>query len=310
MELHVAVGVIHNPDGAVLVARRHEHLHQGGLWEFPGGKLEPGETARQALRRELHEELGISVEQACPLIKIHHDYPDRRVLLDVWRVGAFSGNPQGLQGQPIRWVSADELLRLEFPAANRPIVAAARLPDYYPIVDGDDGEAMLKRLEVLAGSGYPLAQLRAKKLDERAYRMLAERAVEFARPLGMSLLLNGDPEQVRQTGAAGVHLTAKRLMTLRQRPLPEDLWVAASCHGTEELLQAKRIGVDFAVLSPVLATPSHAEVEPLGWPRFGALMTGAQLPVFALGGMTPVHLAEARRLGAQGIAGIRGFAGG
>ncbi len=305
-ELHVAVGVVSSPKGEILIARRHGHLHQGGLWEFPGGKVERGETAEEALRRELREELAIEAQQVSPLIGIRHHYPDLSVFLDVWRVDAFRGVPKGMQGQPVRWVGADELPQFAFPAANRPIVAAVRLPGFYPIVDGDGGgaEAMLERL---CGQGYRLAQLRAKRLSDADYRELARRAVDYCRARGLGLLLNAEAQWVSETGAAGVHLSSRRLMALQARPLPEEFWVAASCHGLEEIRHAERIGVDFIVLSPVLATPSHPEAEPLGWPRFGALAQAANLPVFALGGMSPSHLAQARSIGAQGVAGIRGF---
>jgi len=307
--LHVAVGVVRNGLGEILIARRHGHSHQGGLWEFPGGKVEPGETAWDALRRELREELAITVERAGPLIRIAHDYGDRRVLLDVWRVDAFSGQPQGLEGQPIRWVAADELPRLDFPAANRPIVAAARLPGYYPIVDGgpDGGEALFSTLEHLCAAGHSLAQWRVKTADTAAWLALARRAVDFCRPRGLDLLINAEPELALQTGAAGVHLTGRRLLALRQRPLPAGLWVAASCHSPEDIRHAERIGVDFVVLSPVLPTPSHPDAQPMGWDRFGAWTEAAHLPVFALGGMARAHLAQAQARGAQGIAGIRGF---
>ncbi len=307
-ELHVAVGVIYNLRGEILIARRHDHLHQGGLWEFPGGKVEPGETVEEALRRELREELAIEVGEASPLIGIRHDYPDLSVFLDVWKVDAFRGVPEGLQGQPIRWVNPDELPHFAFPAANQPIVAAARLPEFCPIVDGDSGraEAVLERL---CAQGFRLAQLRAKRLSDQSYRDLARRAVDYCRPRGLDLLLNAEPPWVIETGAAGVHLPSRRLMALQERPLPEEFWVAASCHGPEEIRRAEGIGVDFIVLSPVLATPSHPDAEPLGWPRFGALAQAANLPVFALGGMSPAHLAQARRFGAQGVAGIRGFDG-
>lgn len=151
--LHVAVGVVRNRQGEILISLRHDHLHQGGLWEFPGGKVEPMESAEDALRRELREELSITVEQATPLIKIRHDYGDRQVLLDVWQVNAFGGNPQGLENQPILWVSPDKLHQFDFPAANRPIAAAARLPRFYPIVNGglDDEEALFAKLERLCG---------------------------------------------------------------------------------------------------------------------------------------------------------------
>jgi 8-oxo-dGTP diphosphatase len=309
--LHVAVGLIRNAAGELLIARRPEHLHQGGLWEFPGGKVEPGETVREALRRELKEELAITVEDASPWLKIHHVYPERQVLLDVWQVHAFSGTPFGVEDQPIRWVAAGELPRYEFPPANRPIVTAARLPDRYAIVDDEIGdvEALFRKLQQLVERGFRLIQLRAKQLDEGAYRELADRASTYFRPQAIAVLLNAEPELTLRTGTAGVHLTSARLMALNERPLSADLWVAASCHNREELRQAERIGVDFVVLSPVLATPSHPEARPLGWSYFGRLVEETNLPVFALGGMKLVDLVEAKRHGAQGIAAIRGFCG-
>ena len=122
--VHVAVGVILDVDRNILLTRRHDHMHQGGLWEFPGGKLEAGESLSVALARELQEELDITPVKTSPLIEIHHDYGDKSVFLDVHVVWEFSGQPRGLEGQPMAWVSAAQLSDYEFPAANKPIVAA------------------------------------------------------------------------------------------------------------------------------------------------------------------------------------------
>ena len=122
--VHVAVGVILDVDRNILLTRRHDHMHQGGLWEFPGGKLEAGESLSVALARELQEELDITPVKTSPLIEIHHDYGDKSVVLDVHVVWEFSGEPRGLEGQPMAWVSAAQLSHYEFPAANKPIVAA------------------------------------------------------------------------------------------------------------------------------------------------------------------------------------------
>ncbi|GIX31132.1 MAG: hypothetical protein KatS3mg124_1604 [Porticoccaceae bacterium] len=121
--LHVVAAVIPSPEGdAVLLARRLACRHLGGLWEFPGGKVEPGETPRAALVRELCEELGIEVHAATPFLELVHSYPERRVRLDVWTVTAFTGTPSGREGQAIRWVTWAELPALPLPAANRPVV--------------------------------------------------------------------------------------------------------------------------------------------------------------------------------------------
>jgi 8-oxo-dGTP diphosphatase len=123
--VHVAVAVIVDK-GQVLLTRRAADSHQGGLWEFPGGKVEPGEGVVQALGRELQEELGIAPITTAPLIQVKHDYGDKAVLLDVHMVWSFSGEPAGLEGQPMAWVLADQLAEYEFPAANVPIIAAAQ----------------------------------------------------------------------------------------------------------------------------------------------------------------------------------------
>jgi 8-oxo-dGTP diphosphatase len=118
------VGVILNAGGEVLVSRRHAHLHQGGLWEFPGGKIHVGETVQEALRRELEEELAIVVTDAAPLIDIEHSYPDRRVRLEVWTVSGYTGEPAHQDGQPIDWLRPEAMDPARFPAANLPIIHA------------------------------------------------------------------------------------------------------------------------------------------------------------------------------------------
>lgn len=306
--LHVAVGAVRAPDGRILIAKRPAHAHQGDLWEFPGGKLEPGESVVEALRRELREELNIEALESSPLIRIHHAYPDRRVLLDVWRVERFEGTPEGLQGQPIRWVRPDDLPDYDFPAANRPIVAAARLPDRYAILDGEaDVDVLKARLDALMVRGIDMIQLRARGLATHQYGALAAYAVPLCHRRGIRLLLNADPNLVRETGAAGVHLGSARLMALDRRPLESPFWVAASCHDLRELRHAERIGADFAVLAPVCPTATHPGARPLGWEAFAALVDEVAIPVFALGGLRPADTAEAKRRGAQGVAGIRGF---
>jgi len=120
------VGVLRNERGEVLVSRRHDHLHQGGLWEFPGGKIADGESSLQALVRELAEELGLSVEAAEPLLEVEHDYADRAVRLEIWQVRSYGGTPRGVEGQPVAWMAVKDLDPAVFPAANAPIIAALR----------------------------------------------------------------------------------------------------------------------------------------------------------------------------------------
>ena len=119
--IHVAVGLLLDDD-RVFVAQRNKNAHQRGLWEFPGGKVDAGETVEAALSRELNEELGIFVDYAEPVMQIKHDYTDKIVLLDVWLITRYRGEPSGCEGQPVKWLAINQLLAEQFPAANQAIV--------------------------------------------------------------------------------------------------------------------------------------------------------------------------------------------
>lgn len=303
--LQIAVGIIFNRDhDKVLIARRRPGTHQGGLWEFPGGKRHAGETRVQALRRELDEELAISMVSAHPLLCFDYDYHDAAVRLDVWIVDEWQGCPQGREGQEILWSSPMDLDAGDFPDADRRIIRMLNLPSLYFITpDSDDyGEAFFDRLETLLQSGIRLVRFRSKNLAGTARREALSRAAALCRRYNSILLCNGTVDDVTKTVCNGLHLSARELMQLEARPAGDDIWVASSCHNKEELLQASRIGVDFCVLSPVHPTTSHALVESLGWPGFAELAAAATIPVYALGGMEPDDLAVARRHGAHGIA--------
>ncbi len=310
--LHVAAAAVFDPAGRVLIARRPPQVHQGDLWEFPGGKLEPGEEVREALARELFEELGIRPTTLRPLIRVRHRYPEREVLLDVWRVDGFAGEAHGREGQPLRWVKPDALEGFEFPAANLPIVSAVRLPDRYLITGEPASEpaAFLARLERALGAGVRLVQLRAKALPAEAYAVLAREALVRCRAHGAHLLLNAEPALAQRLGADGVHLDSVRLAACRERPLGPEFRVAASCHDAAQLAHAAAIGADFAVLSPVRPTASHPDTVALGWDAFQSLTDTAALPVYALGGVGPDDLATAFTHGGQGVAAIRALWGG
>lgn len=308
--VHVAAAAIISADGReVLIARRPSNVDQGGLWEFPGGKLAPYETGLGGLKRELHEELGVEIQRAQPLIRIHHEYPDKHILLDVWQVHEFSGEPFGREGQAVRWVPMEELVNYPFPAANLPILRAVMLPTEYLITAEEEDEGVFaQRLErALVEDGVRLVQLRAKQLDEAAYLARAELSLELCRKYEARLLLNTEPELLDKVDADGIHLTSARLMSLERRPIAESKWLSASTHDRVQLAQAARVGCDFVTLSPLRTTPSHPEVAPVGWHDFQQLVERAAMPVFALGGMTRHDANHARAVGAQGIASIRDF---
>lgn len=308
-EIHVAVAVIVR-DGRVLIARRPDHVHQGGLLEFPGGKVEPGESVQAALVREIAEETSLRVPEASlePVIGIRHDYGDKRVFLDVWETKAAEGKAVGCEGQPVEWRTPEQLREEEFPAANRPIIRALRLPRELAITGGaSDSDQMVARLQAgLEVARPPLVVLRAPTMSAQAYRELAAKAVPVCEKAGAALIVHGGPEVFRTTpGARGLHMPWREAAGLSARPVPEGFWLGISCHNRQEIEQATAIGADYVTLGPVKPTDSHPDAPTLGWPAFSDLVSEAALPVFALGGLSPSDLRESRQRGGQGIAGIR-----
>lgn len=307
--VHVAVGVVRGADGRVLIARRPEHAHQGGLLEFPGGKVEPSESVQQALCRELKEETGINVRPGTmnPLIVIRHDYGDKVVLLDVWQVTGALGEPVGREGQPVFWLRPGDLVPADFPVANYPIIAAIRLPAELAITGGagDLVATIEKYRRALERCSPELVVARFPSLSFEDYRQVVAAMVDVSdRGSPPGLLVHDYPELVTELPVAGVHLSWRRAALLSSRPVGEGYWFGVSCHDARELAHAAAIGADYATLGPVLPTPSHPGAQGIGWETFAALVDNAALPVYALGGITPGARARAQAAGGQGIAGI------
>jgi 8-oxo-dGTP diphosphatase len=298
----VAAAVILRADGAFLLARRPAGKVYAGYWEFPGGKIEPGERPEDALARELHEELGIDVVVANPWITRVYAYPHATVRLHFFRVTAWRGAPHAREGQEIWWQGGGEPLATPMLPANAPVLASLALPQTYAITNaaGLGVEAQLARIDRRLSEGLRLLQVREPALAPAARAAFARAVVERAHRAGARVLVNDDATLADAVGADGVHLRATRLMALASRPA--QALVAASCHDARELSQAMRLELDFAVLGPVRATPSHPGVPTLDWPGFAALVCGASIPVYAIGGMRPEDLEAACRHGAHGLA--------
>lgn len=306
--VHVAAAALVNTEGAVLLTRRHDDAHQGGLWEFPGGKLEPGESVSEGLHRELREELGIVPDKHRPLIRVRHVYEDREVLLDVHLVTVWKGEPTGQEGQPLAWVLPPQLVDYPMPPADVPIVQALRLPSTYLITPPQlaDRDAFMAQLDASLRGGVSLVQLRVFDLPQAELVSLGRDVCRLCHASGARVLLNGAPALAEAIGTDGLHLNSRQLHAHAASAGADGL-LAASCHSPADLAQAAAIGADFALLSPVLPTRSHPDAEPLGWTRFARWVDDASVPVYALGGMHPDLLKTAWQHGAQGIAAIRGL---
>jgi 8-oxo-dGTP diphosphatase len=304
--IDVAVAILIGADGRALLAQRPTGKVYGGWWEFPGGKIEPGEATAHALARELHEELGVEVERAYPWITRVFTYPHAHVRLHFFRVLAWRGAPHGREGQAFAWQDLRALTVGPVLPANGPVLKSLALPTEYAISNAAEvGEArFLAALEARLAAGLRLVQLREKALPRDRLAALARRVVATAGRYGAIVLVNGDAALAREVSAHGVHLTARQLADAAARPALE--WVGASCHSAAELRSAEALGADFAVLGPVAATPAHPGVPTLGWDGFEASAREAAIPVFALGGMRRIDRERAWSCSAHGVAMIRG----
>ena len=307
----VAAGVIVRDDGCFLLGRRPQGSFYPGYWEFPGGKVEPGESPAGALCRELGEELGLRVERLYPWLVRTHDYEHARVRLHFFEVAQWQGEVHAHIHDALAWVMPDGL---DAPApmlpANGPILKALALPRRIGITHAAEiGVApQLTALDHALQAGLRFILIRENALPLPAQRAFVKEAVRRARMAGALTVVNGEPELAGEAGADGIHLTTARLLASHSRP--DFAWTGASCHTRAELEHAAALGLDYALLGAVKPTATHPGNKTLGWEGFAALASGLPLPVFALGGLAVEDMETARLSGAHGIAAIRGAWGG
>ena len=308
--MRVVAAVLQDAGGRLLLAQRPPGKQHAGQWEFPGGKIETGETARAALERELREELGITVVSAAHFMSVRRRRAFGELVLEAWRVAAWSGEPVAHEHSALRWLEPESGPGLPLCDADVPIWRAASLPGCYAITPepGPDLDAFLARIADGLARGVRLLQWRAPGLEATRYRDIALELLRLAHAHGAKLLLNADPDVALALGADGVQLNTARLRSLRRlSKRPPGFLVAASVHDAGEMALAAAIEADFAVISPVRPTTSHPGQTAIGWAGFEALRAESDLPAYALGGLGPGDVALARRHGALGVAGISAF---
>lgn len=304
----VAAAIIMRPDHNFLLARRPGGKPYSGYWEFPGGKIEAGESSLAALERELNEELGIRLTHARPWITRVFFYAHATVRLHFFRVTEWHGEPKPLENQSLSWQSANDIKVAPVLPANAPVLRALSLPPIYAITQATEigTDASLQNIAHALQQGVRLLQIREKTMTKDQLDIFAHKVISLAHQYDAKVLINGDIEFSQETGMDGIHLTAAQLMALESRP--ELKWCGASCHNIEELFQAEQLGLDFVVLGPVFPTLSHPGLSTtLGWQRFAALIRNYSLPVYALGGLRRQDLSAAQEMGAHGIAMVRGI---
>jgi len=304
-QVAVAAAVITRPDGSFLLGQRATDTVYSGYWEFPGGKVEAGETPRDALVRELSEELGITVRVACPWLMREHVYEHAHVRLHFFEVPQWTGELQPNVHAAMAWQFADRLEVGPMLPANGPILKALRLPRMMALTHAFEigVEAQLTALNQALARGLKCVQVREPGMDATARDAFAHAVLERCKAHGALALLNGDAVRAQALGMDGVHLSAQQLLGLSERPALE--WVGASCHTRVELEHAARLGLDYAVLGAVKPTASHPGQPAIGWQSFHAMTRDLPLPVLAIGGLAADDMDEAKQAGAHGIACIR-----
>jgi 8-oxo-dGTP diphosphatase len=303
----VAVAIFQKPDGTFLLSSRPEGKPYPGYWEFPGGKIEPGETVLQAMVRELVEELNVTITRATPWFTFMMRYTHANVRLHCWRVSQWHGEMRGMEGQHFEWQRLNALTVGPTLPGCVPIFKALALPAVYAITNATEMGASryLAHLERALEKGLRLVQIREKNLSPDLLVQFAYDVVNMSHAHGAKVLTNSDSQLARRVGADGVHLTSAQLAACTQRP--DFAMVAASAHDRDEINRAAELGFDFVVLGAVKPTMSHPGQAPLGWQRFSELVAATPLPVFALGGMAADDLVTAIEHGAHGVAMQRGL---
>ncbi len=302
---HVAVGVIYNvTKDKVLITKRSNNQHLAGYWEFPGGKVEYNEHVNAALKRELFEELGIIVNKTVPYTSIKHDYKDKKVLLDVFKVIEWSGIPKSKESQDFCWVSINKLNDYKFPDANKYIIQSILLAPLYVISKEsyEDHLQLYSAVENFFAAGLKNFQLRLKIEKDNSKQKIVKKLCVLAEKYDAKLILNGAATDIKKYSIDGIHLSTNELMKHKNRPISEGYILGASCHNEEELIKAAEINVNYAFLSPVKFTASHPEAIAMGWDRFKRLINEVDFPIYALGGMRPSDLKIANVYGAYGVA--------
>ena len=307
--LRVVAGVLKEPGGRVLIAQRPAGKHLAGGWEFPGGKRAPGERREAALAREFMEELGVEVLDARPLIRYAHDYPERRVELDVWHILEHRGEPRGLEGQALDWCAPVDLMAHDLLPADKPIVTALTLPDLCLVTGEFTGpDDFARRLAGALAAGAGLVQIRLPGAAPARLIKVGEIAAPLCRAGGATLVVNSaidDWPTLDQTGLFdGLHVSAREAASARGRPVAAGRWLGVSCHDAAELAIAARLQADYLFLGTVATSASHPGRTPLGLEAFARLVEPVRLPVYAIGGLAADDRAASWSAGAQGIAAI------
>jgi|ETNmetMinimDraft_8_1059916.scaffolds.fasta_scaffold04641_4 8-oxo-dGTP diphosphatase len=304
--IKAVVGLLKNNTGKFLISKRRSGKFKSDYWEIPGGKIDPNETPKEAIKRELKEELGINVKRLRFVRSFTHKYPDRIVDLSYFIIGNYEGEPFGAEGQNIEWVDNKDLVKYKLLPSVREIISSLSLPSKYWITpsEGHYTKDWMMQFEQKLAQGVSLIQLRAKiSLDEVFIRKIFMKCQESK----TKLLLNTTNKTYKEPYSDGWHMTTAEMLSFQSRPCPYEKIIGASTHNLYEAVRASELNLDFIVISPIKPTQTHPKTKPLGWDVAREVVDNITTPVYLLGGMSDLDLDKALTLGAQGIAGVSSF---
>lgn len=300
----VAVGVLRVPDGRVLLAQRRAGTIGAGFWELPGGKIDSGEDAAQAVVRELLEEVGVQALELGRARVYEHQFPARRVRVHCFPVRRWSGEPWGKEGQRVAWVDPQRLEVGPLLPSLELAMSSLGLPELVAVADvgraAGAADQLLQDVASLAAGGLRLLIVQGLEFAPSQRVLFVRRLRKAARGTGLQLLLSGTALEARQGGMCGLHSSSAALVAVRERP-PTRLW-AVSVHDAAGLERAEALGAQLALVSPVLPLDAHPSGTALGWDGLRRLAAATPVPVYAGGGVGPDDLQNARAAGAWGVA--------
>jgi len=292
---HAAVGIIQQADGMVLLAQRPIGKPWAGYWEFPGGKVEAGETPKSALSRELKEELGIDVIEAYPWLTRRFDYPAnynaigeltsvaKTVKLYFFVVTKWLGKPQALEGQAFCWESPNAMTVSPMLPANTPIFSALKLSRTYWILDYDLlGETeFFKQFNQLLANGVRMILLRAQRLASEGLNGLIDKLRRMTQADQMKLLIETGSVVTDLLKVDGLHLSTNALMKMDVRP--QDLLCGATCDDIHSLQHAAQLGLDYVFLRINKHVANDLSQAVIDWDLFHQQLSDYPLPVYVVG---------------------------
>ena len=306
----ISLAVIINSQGKILLSQRKKGIHLESLWEFPGGKLNSGESFKQALRREIKEELNINLGECKKLIDFNYCYPDRELHFQVFIVPVKDLVIHHAEKQNIRWIEKSKLKTLDLPSANEIICNALLMPDLYMIADYKVlGNKIISLVEKQLLCGVRMVQYRItgeyipKQTIEIGY-ILKKLCDKYS----ATLVLNSNWQLWQSIKPHGVHIKSCDLSKYRdlQDEIPFQA-LSAACHTEHDVEMINQCAIHSAVVGSVHPTQTHPEARAIGWIGFSRLCQKINKPVYAIGGCNRTDVRTSQVYGGQGIASIRGF---